>query len=224
MYCPNCNRPRPDDQLQCSQCGGLLLPSLPRKRGKLWPPLIFLAVMLAVGITVFVLTRPESPPAPSETPWFSVNNGALYFHPEKYTGGDTLRVPSDVDGQTVTRLSSWCFKGCSDLISVELPESLTAIGNEAFANCDSLRGIKLPEKLRTIGKNAFAGCTSLEAIYVPESVESIDETAFLGCERLIHIFFVGNSSQWYTLYPGELPFDAEIYTVTGPDADHFIPG
>jgi len=224
MYCANCNRPRPDGECYCPECGGVLLSPAPKKRGRLWVPLAIIAVMLTVGISVFLLTLPEDSPPPSETPWFSVSGGTLYFYSDQYTGGSTLRVPSVVDGQTVTRLSSRCFMNCDQLVSVELPDTLTVIGTEAFANCGGLRGIKLPEGLQTIRKGAFADCTALEAIYVPGSVETIDETAFWGCERLIHIFFVGNSAQWSTLYTGELSPGAEIYTVSGPDADHFSPG
>ena len=221
MYCPNCNRPRPDDYRQCPECGGMLLPSAPPKKGRLWPALIILGVMLMVGVTIFLLTIPKESPPPSETPWFSVNNGTLYFYPDQYTGGETLIVPSFVDGQAVTRLSAHCFSGCDQLVMIKLPDTLTVIGAQAFADCTALRGVKLPEQVHSIGKNAFADCTALEAIYVPASVTTIGDDAFAGCDRLIHIFFVGDQRKWDRLYAGELSLDAQIYTVSGPDADNF---
>lgn len=222
MYCPNCNRPRPDSAGQCPECGSPLLPASPVRRGRLWPPLIFICVMLALGITIFLLSIPKEE-VPSDTPWFSVNGGTLYFYPESYTGGDTLRVPSTVDGETVRRLAPHCFQNCDGLVTVELPDSLTTIGAEAFADCDALRGIKVPEQVKTIEKSAFVNCPSLEAIYIPGSVTEIQEDAFAQCPKLVHIFFVGDLSQWMQLYPGELNIDTEVYSVSGPDADSFSP-
>lgn len=221
MFCPNCNRPRPDYQRQCPDCGGALLPSAPTKKGRLWPALIVAVALLMIGVPIFMLSTVKETPKPSETPWFTANNGTLYFHPEHYTGGETLTVPPLVDGQTVTRLSARCFSNCETLVSVELPDTLTVIGADAFSGCTALRGIKLPEQVHSIGKNAFLNCTALEAIYVPASVQTIGDRAFDGCERLIHIFFVGDFLQWYDLYDGELNLDAQIYTVSGPDAETF---
>lgn len=225
MYCPNCSRPRPGSHYQCPECGGPLLLNAPRRQGKLWPALIILAVMLLIGGTIFIFSLPhaaeESPV--SETPWFTVSNGTLSFDPSQYTGGETLTVPSVVNGQTVTRLSARCFSNCDTLVTVELPDTLTVIGVNAFSGCTSLRGLKLPERVHSIGKNAFLDCAALEAIYIPASVTVIGDQAFDGCDRLIHIFFTGDFLDWEQLYPGELPLDAEIYTVSGPDAESFSP-
>lgn len=221
MYCPNCDMPRPNDLHTCSECGTPLLPLQTPKKGKLWPPVLFMVVMLALGITLFVLSRIEEPV--SETSCFTVEDGVLHFDSRKYTGPSTLIIPTTVDGQTVTSLSAGCFQDCDDLISIELPDTLTSISSYSFSGCESLRGIKLPEGVKKIGNRAFANCPALEAIYVPQSVTAIGKDAFNGCDSLAHIFFVGDSMQWHNLYPDEINPNTEIYTVSGPDAETFSP-
>ena len=51
--------------------------------------------------------------------------------------------------------------GCSSLINITLPESLTTIGISAFFRCYSLTSITIPDKVTTIGGGAFAICSSL---------------------------------------------------------------
>ena len=49
------------------------------------------------------------------------------------------------------------FKGCSGLISIELPEGLTSIGIETFDSCTGLTNIAIPESVTSIGNGAFIG-------------------------------------------------------------------
>lgn len=54
------------------------------------------------------------------------------------------------------------FTGLYELVSVELPESITEIGEDAFYHCWSLTTINLPSGLTYIGAYAFSGCKSLD--------------------------------------------------------------
>ncbi len=195
MFCPKCNAPRPNDIMRCSVCGSELVPLSQPKKGRLWPPALLLAVMLLVGVAVFLMTRAPS----SQTPWFTVEDGVLSFDQARYTGGSVLEIPATVDGQTVT-----------------------AIGTGAFQDCDCLRGIKLPESLTVIEDRAFYNCDKLEAIYVPGNTHTIQQDAFSGCERLIHIFYAGDLKDWQALYPQTITKETQIYTVSGPDAQEYI--
>lgn len=220
MYCPNCNMPRPNDAKFCRQCGTELLPPPKKKKGKLWPPIVFMAVMLAVGCVCFALTAPEDP-QPSATPWFAVEDGVLSFDAEAYTGGPVLEIPATVDGKTVTALAQGCFQDCDELETVILPDTLQSIGDDAFLGCESLRGIKLTENVETIGQKAFYNCPSLEAVYIPESVNSVGKNAFSGCFNLEHVFFDGDQNDWAAIYPQNIGSNATIYQVSGPEADSY---
>lgn len=223
MYCPKCAMPRPNDPTFCSECGSALIAPPKPKKGKLWPPILFLAVMFTVGCVVFALTWSADGDDPPAAPWFSIEDGTLYFDPSLYTGSGDLVAPETLNGQKVTALADSCFYDCDVITSVTLPETLTAIGDNAFTDCDGLRGIKLPESVTVIGDDAFYSCGSLEAIYIPGSVRTVGSDAFSHCGQLRHIFFVGDRSDWNQLYPQVLSPETTVYSVSGPDADSFSP-
>ena len=66
----------------------------------------------------------------------------------------------------------------SELISVELPDTLLTIGVAAFSFCTELRHVCFGENLILIGDGAFEGCEALPAINIPDSVVSIGINAF----------------------------------------------
>ena len=76
------------------------------------------------------------------------------------------------------------FEGCTALISITIPGSVTEIGSSAFSRCTSLTSITLPDSVISIGISAFRGCTSLESITIPDSVTEIGDYAFGSCESL----------------------------------------
>lgn len=219
MYCPKCDAPRPNDVRFCRECGTELIPPGASKKGRLWPPILSMALMLVIGISVYLMTRPEI----SVTPWFTIEDGTLYFDEASYTGSPVLEIPATVDGQTVEKIGADGFRNCDGLTEVILPGTVHTIGENAFQDCDGLLGIKFPESLVSIGEDAFSGCGSLEAIYVPAAVDAVGKDAFLHCPDLEHIFFVGTAADWDTLYPQEITKNTQIYTVSGPDATSYTP-
>ena len=95
-------------------------------------------------------------------------------------------------GSPIQELVGCCFKGCSSLEEVILPDNLSFIGTESwgetFALCTSLKTINLPKSVTTIKDEAFSGCTALENINL-ENIKIIgndrwDEGAFAGCTSL----------------------------------------
>ncbi len=222
MFCPNCNMPRPNDIRFCRQCGAELIHPHTPKKGRIWPPILFMVVMIVVGSVIFASSQPALS-QPSPTPWFTVENGVLSFHPELYQGDAQLEIPSTIDGQTVTALADGCFQGCTGLEMVILPDSLERIGGYAFLGCEDLRGIKLTEKVTFIGQEAFYNCPALESIYIPASVQSVGVNAFSACFALDHVFYAGDLDGWMELYPQYINSDTKIYAVSGPDADSYSP-
>ncbi|MBR4752520.1 MAG: leucine-rich repeat protein [Thermoguttaceae bacterium] len=59
-----------------------------------------------------------------------------------------------------------------------VPKGVTEVAADAFDGCSQLETIELPETLEKIGARAFAGCSQLKTLTIPESVTSISDGAF----------------------------------------------
>lgn len=86
--------------------------------------------------------------------------------------------------QSVHSLLNNCFKGCSKLKEVIFNGTLEEISAGAFQNCTSLFKIQIPETIKYIRNNAFNGCSKLEEFMCPALLEFIGESAFENCTSL----------------------------------------
>ena len=98
----------------------------------------------------------------------------------QYNGTDTaVVIPETLDGHTVTSIGDYMFAShIGSIVSVCLPDTVTAIGTEAFSGCSDLAEITLPGGLTSIGKHAFSGCRSLTKLTLPDSLIMIGPGAF----------------------------------------------
>ncbi len=88
---------------------------------------------------------------------------------------------------SVTSIDRGAFAGCTSLASIEIPESVTSIESYVFYGCTSLASVKIPKSVTGIGAYAFYYCISLESIEIPEAVTGIGKSAFEGCTSLTGI-------------------------------------
>ncbi|MBR3628983.1 MAG: leucine-rich repeat protein [Oscillospiraceae bacterium] len=84
------------------------------------------------------------------------------------TGLVHAEIPETIDGHAVTELSENCFDGCTQLETVEIPDSVTNIRNYAFQGCKMLETVRIPDSVTKIGDFVFEGCLSLTAIEVED--------------------------------------------------------
>ena len=94
----------------------------------------------------------------------------------------SLNIPD-----SVTSIGNYAFEGCENLTSVTIPDSVTAIGDAAFAGCESLTSVTIPDSVTTINAWAFEYCRSLTSINIPDSVTTIGYGAFEDCNNLTSI-------------------------------------
>ena len=89
---------------------------------------------------------------------------------------------------TVTAIGSYAFSYC-DIESIDLPDGLTVIGTYAFDRCASLQSVAIPDGVTAINSYAFSRCPLLSSVFIPYGVTSISNNAFLNCTALtaIHI-------------------------------------
>ena len=134
----------------------------------------------------------------NETDWVAVRKnspallyldleGATYEVTDKdvfYSGNSAVPLLTVQLPQGITALGEYAFSQCSALTSIDLPDGLESIGNNAFQICTSLTSIDLPEGVTSIRDRAFASCTALTSITLPDKVTSIGEYAFNYCTSL----------------------------------------
>ena len=114
-------------------------------------------------------------------------------------GDEAFRGCSNLTSVTipdsVTTIGDVAFAWCSSLTSVTIPDSVTSIGDVAFRNCDSLTSVTIGDSVTTIGKMAFAYCSSLKNVTFGDSITEIGEMAFDGCSSLIRVY-IANIAAW----------------------------
>ncbi len=105
---------------------------------------------------------------------------------EKYAGDIVIPTIITYNGSEykVSGITEGAFSGCSELLSVTIPDEIQRMGNGAFKNCKKLSTISIPEGVPSIGDSMFSGCENLESIYIPNSVTSIGASAFAYCYNL----------------------------------------
>ena len=83
-----------------------------------------------------------------------------------------------------------CDRAFSDknIVSIQIPGSVIAIGEEAFYHCPGLKSISVPKGINAIGDYAFANCHKLATIHLPESLNVIGDDIFYNCNRLSGIY------------------------------------
>lgn len=145
-----------------------------------------------------------------KTPIFKVNNSDIKYFVKwddsldaeeinDYSQGMTLEHTYDSDGNHNVQIYSYLkdntynpiiktteaeFNDCSNLVSVEMPESLVFIDEESFCKCSSLTNIKFSENTITLAKKAFNKCTSLTNVTLPKGLAYMFSRVFEGCTNL----------------------------------------
>ena len=103
------------------------------------------------------------------------------------------------EGTQIIAQHSFCGKGYdeiyfapSDIVEVEMPNSVVYLENEAFGECQDLKSIRLSQSLRKIPCYCFWRCLSLESIAIPKLVSIIEDGAFMWCKSLRSVYLSKN--------------------------------
>ena len=114
----------------------------------------------------------------------------LYYGESLYINGELV---SEINISESTKIASYNFINCQNLMAVTVGEGVNEIGRGAFQNCKNLEGVQLPQSLKTIGAYSFAG-SGVTSFVVPDNVTTICENAFDDCEKLTSVT-IGKSVQ-----------------------------
>lgn len=108
--------------------------------------------------------------------------------PEAFDYDVDSHVYVEGEGGTITftgfisEIGDEAFKGCSNLQTITIPETVTTIGADAFRGT-GLKGIEIPASVEEVGIGAFADCPELADITVSEANEYLDSRG--GCNAII---------------------------------------
>ncbi|MDE7439487.1 MAG: leucine-rich repeat domain-containing protein [Clostridia bacterium] len=87
------------------------------------------------------------------------------------------------------------FMNCTNLVSVDLADSVVNISFRSFEDCSSLTSFKSPANLVEITDVMFLRCTSLEWVIINPTAKRISPNPFTGCGKVM-IYFYGTEQQW----------------------------
>ena len=106
-----------------------------------------------------------------------------------YEGGDIAKeLRSKLThvrvGPQVKKIPNSVFRGCKELVKIQLDKGLQVIGPHAFRDCTALRSVIVPSTVTKLGLCAFSRCHSLTHAQLFEGLKCIKEGAFEGCTAL----------------------------------------
>lgn len=110
------------------------------------------------------------------------DSGDLTYIADNSFKGCTALVGVDMP-DSVTSIGAGSFSG-SDLVSFTFGDNISSIGNSAFENCKDLTSADLKSLNASVGKAAFKGCSSLANATLPDVMDNIPESIFENCTAL----------------------------------------
>ena len=104
-------------------------------------------------------------------------------------------------GSAVADLPIWCFKDAPNLTSVTFNStSLTQISAQAFSGCTNLVSIEIPEGVEYLQDRSFMNCESLISVTIPSTMIHVSGNNFLNCHA--DLVIVNHSSYSFSAYHG----------------------
>jgi len=94
-------------------------------------------------------------------------------------------VTNVVIGEGCLDICENAFLRCENLVSLNIPNTVTNIGKNAIQLCKVLPRIDIPGSVKTIGDSAFAACYDLADVTFADGIEIIDADAFMNCSSLL---------------------------------------
>jgi hypothetical protein len=96
------------------------------------------------------------------------------------------------------------FKGCNNLSTLIISDSINYIPSYAFYFCGGLTSVNIPYSVDSIGEAAFSDCYSITSLTLPSSLISIGRSAFRYNTALDTIFFNAYNCTYMGGYQGEV--------------------
>lgn len=82
---------------------------------------------------------------------------------------------------TIKTINTYAFANCRNLVSVQLPNSVTSLGTQCFINDSNLKTIYFGTGLTSIPTECCRECTALIVIDLPETITTYNNHCFYNC-------------------------------------------
>ena len=161
-----------------------------KKRHKILSIILALVIALGSIVTISIVSSSaESFTDENGISWTVVENkpGWAIKPTDRNSISGHVKIPSEYNGEPINMINSQAFTNCSNLTSVDIPNSITTIGNNAFEYCTGLTSVKIPDSVIIIDSSAFRNCKNLTSVDLPEGVTTIGASAFNTCSNLTSI-------------------------------------
>ena len=116
-----------------------------------------------------------------------------------FGNASVVKIPSTIDGYTVTEIGRSAFEENYKISVVIIPDTVVKINKFAFSECISLETVRLSKNIKEIANKAFYACSMLREIKIPASLEDAgghepnsmyaDTGAFHSCNNLKTVHF-----------------------------------
>ena len=129
--------------------------------------------------------------------YITVTNGLLQIPDDSFLA----TYPVFVIDSEVTKIDDWELGNNTDIVSVDFPSSVTAIGNEVFNGCTSLTTVRMTNSVTAIGYRAFYKCSSLVNIELSSNLTEFTTQMFGNCSSLTEVTIPSNVTKlWYSVF------------------------
>ena len=124
--------------------------------------------------------------------------------------GETLLTTVDIPN-SVTSIGSWAFEE-SGLESMEMPNSIIALGTNVFMHCRNMETLVFSESLEIISGFILNQCHALKSVIIPASVKVVEEYAIGYSNNVESITFLSTTPP--AIFPASFEGLGYNYTIT----------
>lgn len=159
----------------------------------------------------------------SESKWFDRQpDGMVYIGTCAY--GYKGNMPENtkiVFKEGTTLIADYMFSGCTELVEVDMPDSVVYMGGNLFSDCPKLQAVKFSQNATNVSR--FLNCPSIKEVVFPDKTEVIISNTFINCPNLMSVTigkgFKSFTQIWFMLMPMSIycPRLIQVYNKSGKD-------